>query len=280
MWGIANMITGWAINMFGWFGQPAEMHNVKRPVLNYLGVACCILCVFISSFVKNDNDDKKNLQPKNTSYASNLGSAAPSPTPTATTAVTINPTPANVVPLLDLDCIGDPGSWVDKLSRTNKALVGYALSIFAGIMYGTNFLPCNSAMKRYPTATKTDMEFCQFCGIFVASFVYFFIYCIYKKNKPVIHIRSVMPGFVSGMMWGVAQIGWFYANENLGEVVSYPIICCGPTIVSSIWGLTLYEEITGLKNTLLVFLLVAVMLCGSVLVAVSKSFSVCCIRFS
>ena len=84
MWGIANMITGWAINMFGWFGQPAEMHNVKRPVLNYLGVACCILCVFISSFVKNDNDDKKNLQPKNTSYASNLGSAAPSPTPTAT----------------------------------------------------------------------------------------------------------------------------------------------------------------------------------------------------
>lgn len=89
---------------------------------------------------------------------------------------------------------------------TNKALVGYALSIFAGIMYGTNFLPCNSAMKRYPTATKTDMEFSQFCGIFVASFVYFFIYCIYKKNKPVIHIRSVMPGFVSGMMWGVAQI--------------------------------------------------------------------------
>ena len=31
---------------------------------------------------------------------------------------------------------------------------------------------------------------------------------------------------------------------------------------------------------ILVFLLVAVMLCGSVLVAVSKSFSVCCIRFS
>lgn len=269
VWGIANMITGWAINMFGWFGQPAEVHNVKKPVLNYLGVACCVLCVFISSFVKNDNEDKKNLQPKSTSCPSNMGSAAQSPVPTPT--ITTTPTPANAVPLLDLDCIGDPGSWVDNLSRTNKTIVGYALSVFAGIMYGTNFLPCNSALKWYPNATKTDMEFSQFCGIFVSSFVYFFVYCIYKHNRPIIHIRSVMPGFVSGMMWGVAQLGWFYANENLGEVVSYPIICCGPTIVSSIWGLTLYEEITGLKNTLLVLLLVIVMLCGSILVAVSKA---------
>ena len=71
-------------------------------------------------------------------------------------------------------------------------------------------------------------------------------------------------------MWGIAQTGWFFANASLGPVISFPIICCGPTIVSSIWGMTLYKEITGKRNTILLVVLVIVMLTGSILVGCSK----------
>ena len=250
------MITGWFVSLMGLLGQ--QKPAIKNYPLNYIGVALCASCVVISSFIKNNEEEKETI-PRRVSSVGNLGSAV----------ISAATDPEPLIPVTDSQT-----SWVDRLSKTQKFIVGYGLSILAGLFYGVNFDPCDYAwIKWYKDLgyAKMDMEFSQFCGIFVSSFVYFFVYCIYKRNRPIIHIRSVMPGFVSGMMWGVAQLGWFYANENLGEVVSYPIICCGPTIVSSIWGLTLYEEITGLKNTLLVLLLVIVMLCGSILVAVSKA---------
>ena len=88
-------------------------------------------------------------------------------------------------------------------------------------------------------------------------------------------MKSIFPGFISGIMWGIAQTGWFYANTLLGPVISFPIICCGPTIVSSIWGMTLYDEITGKKNTILICVVVVVMLTGSIFVGCSKNWNVC-----
>ena len=117
---------------------------------------------------------------------------------------------------------------------------------------------------------KMDMEFSQFCGILLASFVYLCCYCIYKKNKPDVYVKSIFPGFLSGLMWAVAQTGWFYANAMSSPVVTFPIICCGPTIVSSIWGMTLYKEITGTKNAILLAIVVCVMIAGAVCVALSQ----------
>ena len=93
---------------------------------------------------------------------------------------------------------------------------------------------------------------------------------MYKKNKPDVYVKSIFPGFLSGLMWAIAQTGFFYANAMLSPVVSFPIICCGPTIISSIWGMTLYKEITGKKNTILLGVVVCVMIAGAVCVALSQ----------
>ena len=107
-------------------------------------------------------------------------------------------------------------------------------------MYGTNFTPCNYVLPNYPGAEKIDLEFSQFSGILLTSFFYLVIYCIYKKNNPAVYPKALAPGFLSGFLWGVAQISWFYDNDGLGEVISFPIITCGPTIVSSLWSCFLY----------------------------------------
>lgn len=253
IWGITNMITGWAVSLFGWLGQTKA--EIARPILNYIGVALCASCVVISSFIKNAEEEKGEI-PKRVSSVGNLGSAV----------ITAINDPEPLIPITDTHT-----SWVDRLSSSQRSIVGYGLSVFAGLMYGVNFFPCNYAWQKwFPNAQKMDMEFSQFCGILLASFVYLCIYCLYKKNKPDVYVKSIFPGFLSGLMWGVAQTGWFYANAYTGETISFPIICCGPTIVSSIWGMTLYKEITGKRNALLLSLVVVVMIAGSICVSLSK----------
>lgn len=253
------MITGWFVSLVGILGQ--DKAQITNPMMNYIGVALCASCVVISSFIKNEEEEKEAL-PRRVSSVGNLSTAV----------ITESVDPEPLIPVTDKGT-----SWVDKLSSGQKKLVGYGLSVFAGLMYGLNFDPCHYAWKKWYSESykEMDMEFSQFCGILLASFFYLCCYCIYKKNKPDVYVKSIFPGFISGIMWGIAQTGWFYANTLLGPVISFPIICCGPTIVSSIWGMTLYDEITGKKNTILICVVVVVMLTGSIFVGCSKNWNVC-----
>lgn len=44
------------------------------------------------------------------------------------------------------------------------------------------------------------------------------------KNKPRVYPKAILPGFISGIMWGIADVGWFIANKVLSEPISFPII--------------------------------------------------------
>ena len=69
-----------------------------------------------------------------------------------------------------------------------------------------------------------DYVFSHFCGISLTSSVYFLSYCLFKRNRPQLGVGLIIPSVVSGLMWGIAQSGWFIANFNLSESVSFPII--------------------------------------------------------
>ena len=44
------------------------------------------------------------------------------------------------------------------------------------------------------------------------------------KNRPRIYPQAILPGFVSGVVWAVADAAWFIANAALSEAVAFPII--------------------------------------------------------
>lgn len=98
-----------------------------------------------------------------------------------------------------------------------------------------------------------DFVFAQFNGIFLTSLVYFLLYCMYKSLRnqaPQLHARTILPAFVSGAIWAVANISWFIANDSLGFSVSFPIITSTPGLIGALWGVTVYGEIKGKKNLL------------------------------
>ena len=69
-----------------------------------------------------------------------------------------------------------------------------------------------------------DYVFAHFTGFFVSSTVYLLIYSAAMKNKPRVYPEVILPGFLSGVMFAVAYIGWFIANDTLSQPISFPII--------------------------------------------------------
>ncbi|MGH0125999.1 UNVERIFIED_CONTAM: hypothetical protein FKN15_015134 [Acipenser sinensis] len=93
-------------------------------------------------------------------------------------------------------------SWVDNLTPKKKRIIGCALAVGAGLLYGTAFVPvlyiknhAKNKDSRYAGASQFDLDyvFAQFCGIFLTSTVYFLLYCAAMKNKPKVYPKIILP---------------------------------------------------------------------------------------
>ncbi|XP_022537490.2 transmembrane protein 144a [Astyanax mexicanus] len=250
IWASFNLLMGWASSRFGWFGIEAE--TVAKPTLNYCGAGLCLLSAIVFFFVKTD------VQRPTTSEETPLLVDS-----------TVNSSPESLT----------DDSWVDMLSPVKKRLVGSVMAVVAGILYGSSFIPVLYIKNHtddpggpYYGASQFDLDyvFAQFSGIFLTSTVYFSIYCAFKKNKPQVFPKAVLPGFISGVMWGVATCCWFMANHYLSAVVSFPIITTVPGLIATLWGVLLFKEVKGLRNYLVLVLAFCLVLTGALLTAFSK----------
>lgn len=250
IWASFNLLIGWASSRYGWFGIEAE--TVANPTLNYSGAGLCLLSAIVFFFVKTDVQ---------------------------------RPATSEETPLLIDNCVNTDrqasadDSWVDMLPQRTKRLVGSGLAVVAGVFYGSSFIPVLYIKNRaahqdiqYSGASQFDLDyvFAQFSGIFLTSTVYFLIYCAYKRNKPQVFSKAVLPGFVSGVMWGVATCCWFLANHYLSPVVSFPIITTVPGLIAALWGVLVFKEVKGLRNYLVLGLAFCLVLTGALLTAFSK----------
>ena len=158
---------------------------------------------------------------------------------------------------------GGTPRWIRKAHEQTggKFAFGFTLACVAGVFYGTNFNPPQRLIDEATRGDKShsihalDYVFSHFCGIFFATLTYFIVYCAVKQSrgrKPQLP-PCVLPAFGSGLMWGIAQICWFVANERLSFSVSFPIITSVPGLVGALWGVLVFGEIKGRDNiTLLV----------------------------
>ncbi|XP_057275053.1 transmembrane protein 144 isoform X2 [Pezoporus wallicus] len=250
IWASFNLLTGWASSRFGWFGIDPE--EVSRPILNYIGAGLSLLSAVIFLFIKTE------VQSSSTSLES---------------------TPLLRESSINVSEDTSDDSWVNRLSPAKKRLIGCSLAVVAGILYGSSFVPVLYIKDHgrrnetvYAGASQFDLDyvFAHFSGIFLTSTVYFLIYCAVRKNKPNVYPQAILPGFVSGVLWAVANCCWFIANHYLSAVVSFPIITAGPGLVASMWGVLVFKEIKGLKNYVLLSVAFCIIVAGSFSTAFSK----------
>lgn len=138
-------------------------------------------------------------------------------------------------------------------SPTQKRVVGLTLAGVTGIFFGCSFNPAQWVIdNRFDGEDNSlDYVFPHFCGILLASWVYTILYfCIKhcKGHRVFVNPDSFLPATLSGSMWGIAEIAWFVANGKLGFAVAFPIITSGPGFIGSMYGIFLFQEITGQRN--------------------------------
>lgn len=177
-------------------------------------------------------------------------------------------------------CRQNRARWNALDSSKGRFAFGFLLSLIAGIFYGTNFNPpqhlIDAAVRRGSdahSAEALDYVFSHFCGIFLATLSYFLMYCAGKHatgSKPELP-PCILPAFVSGIMWGVAQVCWFVANAKLSFTVAFPIITSLPGLVGALWGVLVFGEIRGRSNYLLLVVSGVIRLIAVGLIALSKN---------
>ena len=108
-----------------------------------------------------------------------------------------------------------------------------------------------------------DYQFSMGCGVLLSSIFIFIVYCLFEKNAPKMYPQAILPGFLAGLMWTIANVCNNLATNSLSMTISTPISSCGPNAVAFIVAL-FYKEIKGRKNFILLFVGFFIALSGSI----------------
>ncbi|EKE40556.1 hypothetical protein ENUP19_0083G0083 [Entamoeba nuttalli] len=283
IWGVANMVMGWLTGTFGWFGLNSDKENIKIFWLNCVGAVLVGCSVPGYALIKTSPKPEHKIEEKTTSQNSyeldeTLVSDDEEINEDSTTQIIIedenfieseNKEEYNNKKIKEKE---SPISLLLKsMPKYLQMVVGVICSLIAGILFGSAFNPSKYLQdNRLSSPNGVDYVFSHFVGIFLASTLYFIIYIIIFRNKPFIFKQTILPGIISGAMWGIAQVCWFIANSNLPYVVSYPLICAGPGLLSALWGIIVFKEIRGRKNFIYFGGATIILLLGIVCICVSK----------
>jgi len=246
IWGSTGLIMGWASGTFGLFGLKEE--TVAHPTLNYIGAGLAVVGVVAFTFVKSEDSNKAQQRPDDERYL------------LADPYRGVNDTPKT------------SDSFIDGLPQSTKRIIGFVGSLISGFFYGVNFDPPQYIIDRTPGANGMDWVFSHFTGIFFTSTLLMIIYSLIRKNKPAVYPEAFLPAILSGALWAIAQVAWFFANSpgELSMVISFPIISTGPGLIASLWGVFVFREIKGARNFFFLSLGFVIITVAVVLIALSK----------
>jgi len=221
IWGCTNLLMGWACGKYGFLGIQSE--NIAHPWLNYAGVILAVVGVCVFCLIKTESSPEIKTVREDERY------------------LLSDPYRVNETPQKSNE------SFVEKMPPSLKRIVGILLSAISGAFYGVNFNPPTYIIQKID-GKGLDFVFSHFTGILLMSTLLMAIYCFVKGNKPDVYPNAILPGMLSGFLWAIAQCCYFVANQDLGFVLSFPLISTGPGLIANLWGVLVFREIRGTQN--------------------------------
>eukprot|EP01133_Synstelium_polycarpum_P011473 gene11473-13375_t len=255
LWSCTSLIVGFFLGKFGWFG--VDKHALDHPILNWIGFGSIVVAMCIFFFIKPtiEKDEKRGSVYE---YS----------------AIVDDPIAINY----KSPSVSDENEKLifEKIPPPFNTLFGIALAVFSGILYGVNMVPMTLWTQDQKNAghdpSPLAFIFCHFSGIFLFNTVVFMLYALIKR-PPQLFPQTVFPSFISGLLWGIANVGLMVATQKLGYTVGFPMGSSGPMIVSSLWSVLLFKEIRGVRNIIILLVSFAFLGAGIVMLPLSSASS-------
>ncbi|KAI6215292.1 hypothetical protein M3Y94_00368700 [Aphelenchoides besseyi] len=280
IWGCVNCTVGWAVGRFGLFGTRASVPTSE--VMNYMGLVCVIIGGILFSQIKVTEPRKKiNLTTQAEVHA---------PIPIQEAVVIrevvdgaeqhvtgeIEVVDGERTELVNQTPTGVNNTRTGEQSRNSGRLIAILLSFVAGACYGLTFTPViyiQDNPQLYPSSPKDaiDYVFSHYAGIYITSITVLIVYLSYKRNQPHVDPQIIGPSLLAGLLWSIAQIAWFIANDSLSQAVTFPINSMVPGVVGTLWSVFYFKEISGRRNIRFLIIAIMITLTGAILVGLSKA---------
>jgi glucose uptake protein GlcU len=165
---------------------------------------------------------------------------------------------------------------VSPSTNLSLRIMGCLVATIAGVFFGSVFIPStyiqDHPYDHYVNASKNGLHYvyAMYSGIFLSSTCYYIIYLAYKGTRPYLHVQSIFPAIISGIMWGIAQAGFLVANSVLSQAISFPLISIGPGTIAILWSIFYFKEITGRRNYVIIIGGTILRILSAVLIVLSK----------
>ena len=260
LWGLFEMLTGWATARFGLLGLAVE--PVASDALDFSGISLAAASLAVLCLVT-----------PNTLASGGTGAVQGDAAPLLPAVPRKDSPPRAAV-------------WTDALSPRARRVFAIVACGAAGMLSGSTFSPLQLVVDRtaawvsggqlgpapYPGASTQllDMLFSHASGIMVTSIALTAVYAAALRGQPRVPPRALLPAFAAGLIWGLACLCWFNANAELAIVVAFPLVTMGPGLVNMLWGVMLFKEISGRRNFALLFLAAALYGAGVACIVGSK----------
>ncbi|KAJ9458664.1 Transmembrane protein 144-like protein B [Diplonema papillatum] len=286
LWGVTNLILGWSSGKFGLIGVKKEA--IDHEALNIIGVCVAVIAVMGFSTIEPtlDGDAAESDSDEEGSADINTGEKDPLTSKRRRTNSIVHGGIGGIASTATVSEVGGQ-TFEEKLGPWRRPL-GVFLSCIAGGLFGISFDPAThmenfsdslSTKGLYPYSTNgLDYVFGHFIGIYCTSTFFMLTYSALRMWRPdlvsddnVDYKSLLLPAFLSGIMWAIADLCWFAANSNLGLVVAFPLITTGPGLVSCLWGVAVFGEITGRVNLIKLAVSFITLGIAVTLITISKS---------
>uniref|UniRef100_A0A158P7F8 UNC93-like protein n=1 Tax=Angiostrongylus cantonensis TaxID=6313 RepID=A0A158P7F8_ANGCA len=222
-----SIIVGWSVSRFGLYGL-LESTEVKHSVLNYIGVIITLISGVLFIFVKQtnersvaDGDDvdetAQELTIKDECRGEHVVLNTTSDSNTSQTTENRNLF-RKKLPLLGTAVMGEI---LRKKFRYLLMTMGLAT------LHGLMMTPIEKLKQRHPSGDlyqALDYVWSFYSSVFVASTIYFFLYCVIRRKEAYVNSDLVLPSVGYGVLWTTGMTMWMLSSGVLLQVIAYPIV--------------------------------------------------------
>jgi len=149
-------------------------------------------------------------------------------------------------------------------SAQRKPIIGFICALILGLMNGSMMVP----LRYTPKEAQGINYIVSFAiGVLIVTPICAIVYFLVRRKKPEFHFRvAVIPGLITGLLWNLGNFFSIYATLYLGLTIGFPLTqTC--LVVSGLWGMLVYKELSGARTIILWIISVIVLLAGATLLA-------------